>query len=142
VEANSLRPWPVEEVRSGRFHNVLTAVTEATANLSWNAGRDAETPEIFLTYNLRVGRTPGGNEVFSGAIPAGAGNTGHSFQKRILRWAPGVYFWSVQTVDAGLARSAWAKEESFIVPGAVPGRPGITSVVNAGSFTTTVAPGG
>jgi|GEM_PF-2259824 len=118
------------------------AVTEATANLSWNAGRDAETPEIFLTYNLRVGRTPGGNEVFSGAIPAGAGNTGHSFQKRILRWAPGVYFWSVQTVGAGLARSAWAKEESFIVPGAVPGRPGITSVVNAGSFTTTVAPGG
>jgi uncharacterized protein (TIGR03437 family) len=119
-----------------------SVAAETTANLSWDAGHDAETPEIFLTYNLRVGRTPGGNEVFSGAIPAGGGNTGHSFQKRLIRLAPGAYFWSVQTVDAGFARSAWAQEESFTVPGAAAGLPKIASVVNAGSYTPTVAPGG
>ncbi len=95
-----------------------------------------------MTYNLRVGRTPGGNDVLSGTIPAGPGNMGHGFQKRLGRLAPGVYFWSVQTLDAGMARSAWAEEESFVVSGAASGPPEITSVVNAGSFTSTVAPGG
>src|SRR6266498_2675091 len=34
-----------------------------SATLSWNAASDAETPASGLTYNLRVGTTPGGSDV-------------------------------------------------------------------------------
>ncbi len=119
---------------------LLSNVAGDTAYLSWAAGSDSETPEVFLTYNLRVGRTSGGNEVFSGAIPAGPGNMGHSFRKRLLHLSPGIYFWSVRTVDAGFASSAWAPEQSFAV-GSQGVSVAIRAIVNAASGSASVAPG-
>jgi hypothetical protein len=100
-------------------------VQGARVVFSWDSGFDSETPQIGLTYNLRIGRTPGGNEILSGTIPFGPGNTGHAFRK-ILRGLPtGVYYWSVQTVDTGYRRSAWPPERSFsfVSPDSTPPAP-------------------
>lgn len=44
----------------------LTAsFSNAIATLSWNAGSDAHTPTAGLTYNLRIGTTPGGSDVLA-----------------------------------------------------------------------------
>lgn len=85
---------------------------------TWGAGSDADTPVAGLTYNLRVGTTPGGNEVMSamvspttnqGATPS-FGNVEHA-TSYTLNIPDAIYFWSVQTVDSGFGRSAFAAEE-------------------------------
>ena len=40
---------------------------------SWDAATDGETPSAGLTYNLRVGTTPGGDEICSGMADAATG---------------------------------------------------------------------
>jgi hypothetical protein len=37
--------------------------------LSLNEGSDYSTPSVSLTYNIRVGTTSGGNQIFSGVNP-------------------------------------------------------------------------
>jgi hypothetical protein len=94
--------------------------------LSWVAGSDRETPSTGLTYNVRVGRTPGGNEVVScHSSPAGfrrlpeAGNAGSRLDKLVRNLARGTYHWSVQSVDSGSAGSAFAPEATFTVTNAL-----------------------
>src|SRR5215831_15258539 len=44
----------------------LTATSgPSTITFSWNAATDTQTPSAALSYNLRVGTTPGGNEISS-----------------------------------------------------------------------------
>ncbi|HPH86802.1 MAG TPA: hypothetical protein PLC48_15145, partial [Ferruginibacter sp.] len=43
----------------------LSNVTNHGALFSWQKSTDLETPQMGLTYNLRVGTTPGGNEIMS-----------------------------------------------------------------------------
>jgi len=90
----------------------------------WNTATDATTPAVGLTYNLRVGTTPGGENILTAnADPAtgrrrltGMGNAQFS-TNHFLNLAPGTYYWSVQAVDAGYAASPFAAEASFtIVP--------------------------
>ncbi len=89
--------------------------------LSWNPGSDLETTNpAGLTYNLRIGTTPGGSDVLApDADPATGrrrvaqpGNVGPA-----ARWQanlpPGTYYWSVQTIDTALAGSAFAPEQIF-----------------------------
>ena len=89
--------------------------------LTWDGANDDHTPSACLTYNLRVGRTPGGCEVVSGmADPASGlrripapGNTQNDLSRR-LNLPPGkVYYWSVQTVDSAFVGSPWAEEQVF-----------------------------
>src|SRR5205085_282310 len=40
-----------------------TGLTTSTATLAWTAAADAQTAAAGLSYNLRVGTTPGGSEV-------------------------------------------------------------------------------
>lgn len=97
----------------------LSATMTATeTTFSWNAATDAQTPTAGLTYNLRVGTTPGGSDVFSTTADPHTG----------LRYVPGVgnvrnnlswklklpirtYYWSVQAIDSGYAGGAWATEQ-------------------------------
>jgi hypothetical protein len=92
------------------------------ATFSWVAAFDAETPRPALTYNLRVGTTPGGDEIMSGQAFVGGSDDG----KRLLpamgnvqhntSWTlhipPGTYYWSVQAIDSAFAGSAWAVEQN------------------------------
>jgi len=85
-------------------------VTSSRVLFSWSAGSDAEGDQ--LTYNLRVGSEPGGNDIFSGAAPNGPGNVGFKTNKTLLRsLAPDQYYWSVQAVDAVFAHSEWSQEQ-------------------------------
>jgi hypothetical protein len=105
---------------------------------SWIAATDAETPAAGLTYNLRVGTTPGGCEVLSPMSAANGfrkvaqmGNVGHR-----LRWTLAMpranYYWSVQAVDGAFAGSPFATEHSWTVdvPTPAPIAPGFALHAN------------
>ncbi|MHC5057705.1 MAG: hypothetical protein ACYTKD_23790 [Planctomycetota bacterium] len=91
---------------------------------SWNAATDAETPQAALTYDLRVGTTPGGDEISAGhadsvsglrRIPA-MGNANGNLSWTAKGLAADTYHWSVQAVDTAFAGGPWAAEEVVIVP--------------------------
>jgi len=91
------------------------SLTQSGVILSWQAGQDQETPTNLLTYNLRVGTSPSGNEIVSGSIPVGPGNAGILLSRVIKNLKPGYYYWSVQTIDSGFAQSSWATEQGFTI---------------------------
>jgi hypothetical protein len=97
------------------------AVQGSAVLLSWNPATDSSQTNG-LTYNVRVGRMPGGSEVLSPmSLPNGrrvvvdAGNAYQSLKKRLIALAPGQYFWTVQAIDASFASSSFAPEQKFSV---------------------------
>ncbi len=98
--------------------SLSSSVSVQTATLRWNDGSDAETPKVLLTYNVRVGKSPGAHDIVSGMMGVEFGRIGHAFQRVIKLLPAGTYYWSVQTVDTGYRRSSWAAEQSFIVSSA------------------------
>ncbi len=93
-----------------------TAAPGGSVTFAWDASTDDTTPAAGLTYQLRVGTTPGGSEVLApSANPSGKlrvpadGNCGShlSWTMNLLR---GTYYWSVQSIDAGYAGSPFATE--------------------------------
>jgi len=92
-----------------------------SATFSWTASTDTQQPSAGLTYNLRVGTTPGGSDVVpsmslsSGKRLAPApGNVGEATSYTLTGLTPGVpYYWSVQAVDASFMASAFSAEQVF-----------------------------
>lgn len=88
--------------------------------LTWNAATDDYTPPDGLTYNVRIGTTPGGSNVVSPmALGSGwrllpqIGNAQSGLTARFhLPFGP-VYYWSVQAVDSAFAGSSFAAEQQF-----------------------------
>ena len=99
------------------------AINGSTVQFSWNAGSDAETPAAGLTYNLRVGTTPGGSDVLSpNSDPVTGfrrlpqfGNAWERLSTTLTNLTNGFYYWSVQSVDTGLAGSPFAPEQKLAV---------------------------
>jgi len=88
--------------------------------LSWNPSSDAQTPASGLTYNLRVGTTQGGNDVFSSMSAANGfrrlpqvGNRQVQLSVTFAATVGTPYYWSVQAVDGAFAGSPFAPESSF-----------------------------
>lgn len=89
--------------------------------LSWQASTDTQTPPRGLTYNLRLGTSPGGvNVVPPMADPVGGfrhipvfGNQQHGTMADVNGLSPGTYYWSVQAVDSAFAGSLFSAEGSF-----------------------------
>jgi hypothetical protein len=90
--------------------------------LNWDAASDAETPAPGLTYNVRIGTTLGGDEIFAGMADATSGyrrvvhmgNAGHRLSWSIeLGPNPPPLYWSVQAIDAAFAGSPWATKETI-----------------------------
>ncbi len=100
--------------------NLQVKRTPAGVEFSWDASTDDATPSPGLNYELRVGNTQGGSEiraplsVFSGAnegkrlIPYRGAVQGTSTN---LNLPNGIYYWSVQAIDAGHNGSAFATEQ-------------------------------
>jgi hypothetical protein len=101
----------------------LTASTKgSTATLSWGEGSDGQTSSTGLTYNLRIGTTPGGINLLSPmSDPASGyryipklGNMNQAREITIHGLMPATtYYWSVQSVDSAFAGSSFASEGSF-----------------------------
>jgi len=100
---------------------LTTTPTGNGALLSWGAASDDHTPVAGLSYNLRVGTTPGGSQVMSAqAIANGARllpGLGNAWSNRFARVsglvAGTTYYWSVQAIDASFKGSPFATEQSF-----------------------------
>lgn len=106
--------------------NLTSQLTATAIELRWDAATDAETPAAGLTYNLRIGTTPGGSEIKSAmAITSGkrsllrVGNAGAnrtwSLSRNLFHHTESIY-WSVQAIDHGFAASPFSTEATFTQP--------------------------
>ena len=90
--------------------------------LSWNKGLDLETQQNALTYNLRVGTTPNGNEIISPMsenlsgfrFMPHSGNVFHNTTWHIVNIRDSVIYWSVQTIDNAYAGSEFANTQQIV----------------------------
>lgn len=100
-------------------------VYEASTGLlkiTWKHGADTETPVNDLTYALRIGSTPGAEDIMSAdavangtRLSATEGNNGTRLQ-RIMdtsSWPEGTYHIAVQSVDGNYMGSPFSKEAVF-----------------------------
>jgi len=92
--------------------------------LAWDPATDNETTNSTgLYYNLRLGTTPGGMQLFSPQSDLATGlrrvpnfgNAGHTNQWLVANLPRGTYYWSVQAIDTGLAGSPFSSEASFTI---------------------------
>lgn len=105
-------------------------IAGASGDFRWFPGTDVETHSSGLSYNLRVGKSPGASDVFSGMadtvtgkrlLPATANTPGRSTWQLHELDPKRTYYWSVQSIDGSLEGSAWAAE-SILSPGTLPSR--------------------
>jgi hypothetical protein len=102
--------------------NLLASVIGTSVEFSWSPGSDIQTPATALTYNLRVGTTPGGSEIMTPQSSSAGyrrlpemGNEQSGLTARVANLKPGTnYYWTVQAVDTAFAGSAFAAEGSFV----------------------------
>ncbi len=90
--------------------------------VSWEPGSDSETPSSDLTYELRVGTTPGGNEIVAAqaldngtrrALRKGANGYSTFALFNVDNWPEGKIYISVQTVDADYTGSQFSEPAVF-----------------------------
>ncbi len=105
-----------------------SSVLNNNVKLTWAAGADPHTPTPGLTYNVRIGTTPGGGNI----VPAQSdllsgrrrlpqmGNAEHRLFSTFTNLSLGVYYWSVQAVNNSFAGSAWAPEQMFTITNTPP----------------------
>ncbi|MBI3882629.1 MAG: VCBS repeat-containing protein, partial [Verrucomicrobia bacterium] len=101
------------------------AVTFASniVTFGWNAASDAQTPPGGLTYNLRVGTTPGGFDIVSPtAASSGFRRLPQMGNRQATRFWPTTIlplsqpiYWSVQAIDGAFAGGQFAAEQHFTV---------------------------
>lgn len=114
--------------------NLSTLVTGSGVLLSWGAAVDSNQTGG-LTYNLRVGRSPGAGDVVTPMAEPGTGrlllpqpgNAGLRRFSLLTNLLAGQYYWSVQAVDCVYASSPFVEPGSFIIP------PGLPRVSEAGA---------
>ncbi len=98
---------------------------EAFANrvtLSWHGSVDVQTPAASLTYNLRIGTSPGGSQISSAmansangyrrVVAQGNAQQRHSWE---VTFPSGTFYWSVQAIDGAFAGSPFATEQVVAV---------------------------
>ncbi len=101
--------------------NLVSSVQADSVGFAWNKSSDTQTPQNTLTYNLRLGTTPGGAEIVSPMADTSTGfrklpqlgNANHNTNWTINNLEPGYYYWSVQAIDNAFAGSDFAAEQSF-----------------------------
>lgn len=108
----------------------ISAVGAAIASLSWVMPENADdrTPNTSLTYNVRIGTTPGSSNIMKANI-YGPGKY-MKLSTVVNGLADGNYYWSVQAVDAANVAGAWSEESTFTI-----GSPTTLPTVQASNIT-------
>jgi len=117
--------------RNNNISSNITPTTPAGLNyfvnadsidLNWSKSTDDETPQDGLTYNLRIGSSPGGSDIISSMADTSGqrkivamGNTNLNNSWTIKGLADGTYYWSVQAIDNNFAGSSFSAERIFTV---------------------------
>lgn len=102
---------------------LITATDGGEALFSWLPAADTQTPAAGLTYNFRLGTSPGGNEVVAPMsllsdgyrIVTSQGNAGQNTDIAIYNLDAGTYYWSVQAIDQAMEGSVFSDEQTFII---------------------------
>jgi sugar lactone lactonase YvrE len=105
--------------------NLVRSVTESTKKLlsfSWNTATDDNTPSAGLTYSLRIGTAADTDNLLSTnadksgilKVPS-VGNVVGNLGWKIKMLPDGVYYWSVQSVDASFVGSAFSAAQQFTI---------------------------
>ena len=94
----------------------LTAFAVSTrAIFTWGAGEDDINNPANLYYNIRIGTSPGGNQLLSSAVKFNFSNIGQLLIREFNQIPHGNYYWSVQSIDGSGQKSAWTQEETFFI---------------------------
>jgi hypothetical protein len=102
---------------------LMFTTAQDTVNLIWNASLDAQTPAKSLTYNVRIGTSPGTSDVLSANSDLSTGklrtqtngNAGYKTSFSLRGLPNGTYYWQVQAVDNGFLGSMFSPEQQFEV---------------------------
>lgn len=118
--------------------------TNGKVTFTWNQATDTETPAVALQYDLYIGTATGkGDKRHPHAIlSTGQATLPEQGPIRGTSWfindlPNGTYYWSVQSVDGGLRRSAFATEGTFTVNVTAPTTPVATVATNVTSTSFT-----
>ena len=102
--------------------DLRATVSDTSAVLKWDPAIDDHSPLTGLSYNLRVGTTPGGSDIVSapaltnGLLLAPRFGSARNGTAELQQLTPGrTYYWSVQAVDSALAGSPFADGQPFTV---------------------------
>ena len=117
--------------------------SDGVLNLSWGSANDTETPTDGLYYNLMVGNETQNHTIVSGIYGGSsnptAGYFGNMMQRKNISLnkylSAGDYYWYVQTIDTGLAKSNWSNAQSFSI-GADTSPPNISSISSSVTHST------
>jgi len=128
-----------------------SVVTGNTVSFAWIETIDHSTPEESLSYNLRVGTSPGGQDILaadsdpvsSGRLIPSRGNVSDNTGWTLML-EDGTYYWSVQAVDHGYKASAYASEQQLevITVGVPDEQEGLNIKVRPNPFSTELSVSG
>lgn len=97
--------------------------TDGSLTITWGNGSDDKTAVADLTYALRIGTTPGGNEILAAHANADGsrrnfldGNMGkeHAYTIDLTSYTPATIYVAVQAIDAQHAGSVWSQEATVV----------------------------
>lgn len=116
--------------------------TNSTFTLYWQPSSDAQTPAAGLSYNVRIGTTPGGSDILAPVadtngmrlVPQRGNIQPTRFTLQLPSRPPaGIsLYWSVQSIDTSFAGSPFAPEASFVVPPLPPPPPVLPFFTSSG----------
>ena len=104
-------------------NNLTTHLDKFDIILKWDSDVVRPDGSNGLSYNVRVGSTPGGIDIISPMSDlvtgkrrlVSTGNTGTNKSWKITGLPLGTYYWSVQAIDQAFNGSVWADEQTFTV---------------------------
>lgn len=111
---------PVLPVNATKVISNTTSVTGTyPVEFNWNPSTDDNTPSPGLTYSVKIGTTPGGEEIMSSSANTNGvrkvstkGNAEHNIKWKVSLPA-GQYYWSVQAIDAAYSGSEFTEPQKF-----------------------------
>ncbi len=102
---------------------IASSVRRNSVTLAWSPGLDRQTVISGLTYNIRVGSSPGAADIVSPMASlatgrrhiSGRGNVGTNLTWTLRNLKPGTYYWAIQTLDHTYSGSVFSDEDTFTI---------------------------